>query len=119
MAIKPYVPFEVFKANNPVLNHSFRVYLVKGTSTLIVYDLWVTDGVITNTIVYDLSVTDAEIVEEAVPLVGFSLGSMNFGEVILEGDGDTMEVILTNTGTADLTITGITASGDFEVESVD
>lgn len=118
MAINAYVPFETFRAANPVLNHSSRVYLVDPLPVT-VYDLRVSDAVLDGAlIIYDLLVSDAEPMDGDTPVVGLSTSTLTFPTVVLGEESNTLTLTITNTGTGDLTITGISTSGDFSVESL-
>lgn len=102
MAIQPYISFEAFKTANPVLNHSSRVYLIEPLTIII----------------YDLSVSDAVLLDADTPIIGLSTSTLTFPTVVLGEESDTLLLTISNTGTAPLTITGISASGDFSVESM-
>jgi hypothetical protein len=117
MAIKAYVPFEQFKLDNPVLNYSSRVYLLD--PFILIYDLSVSDGTIVNGYIYDLTVSDAEATGDLIPDMGYTPTFLVFADTDVDESAPTRTVTITNIGTAPLTITEISVSGDFTLESIE
>ena len=114
MALKPFIPLDDFIIEQPVKNHSYRTYkyIPPGFN---VYDLMVSNGLITEVIIYDLSVSDAEAMSNLMPVLSLSTTSMGFADTPLGENSDQVSLVLTNIGTAPLEITELTLDSGYSI----
>jgi hypothetical protein len=63
------------------------------------------------------AISDAELLEETIPVgtLAASPSSLSFGDVAVDGT-DALEIVITNTGDADVAVTDVAATGEFTIE---